>query len=794
MKNITLILLSSIALVLITGCGRNEGLKIPDQPLMSKLCPPVVLQTDSTVLVLRDYLKDPKAIDSVNTDPSLKVFISDDSTKLTLFPTGKNLPRLSVLTLWANGYAYDLLLRKSPKIWIHYQFDPEKKKYKHIQLAGQMNDWNPSACWLINHDTLWETSLLLWPGNYQYKLVVDGKWILDPANPETSPNGLGGFNSVLKVGNLMSPEMPHLATLRIEEGKFMIGGAEKTKKVIAFWENYFLPDEYLHSDSAGLTITIPEAAKKMDRSFIRVWGYNNTGTSNDLLIPLRKGNIITNPEELSKDDLHTLIIYFLMVDRFSNGDTTNDKPVPDPEVDPRVNFMGGDLKGIIDKLDDDYFTRLGVNTLWISPVMLNPPGAFREFPPPHRKYTGYHGYWPISLTAIDARFGNAGEMKTLVKEAHRKDMRVILDFVSHHVHQDYPLLKQHPDWITSVDLPGGKKNIRIWDEQRLTTWFDIFLPTWDLSRPDVCEMVSDSALFWIQEYDIDGFRHDAAKHVTEFYWRTLKEKLDSILEPGNKTFYQVGETFGSRELIGSYISPGMLDAQFDFNLYWELRNTFASPYSSFHDLNTSLLQSLNYFGCHHLMGNITGNQDMARFISWAGGALRPNEDEREAGWKRNIVLTDTIGYYRLASLMAYNMTIPGIPVIYYGDEFGLVGAGDPDNRRMMKFGGLDTLEGRTLEITRKLTSLRAKSMPLLFGDFIVLELSDKWMSYLRSWFGQYALMAFNKDSKQRVLNIDLPQKIDTTGLTANFGHKFSIEGHTLKLTLSPSSFEILTNH
>ena len=74
--------------------------------------------------------------------------------------------------------------------------------------------------------------------------------------------------------------------------------------------------------------------------------------------------------------------------------------------------------------------------------------------------------------------------------------------------------------------PGKRKNIRLFDENRLTTWFDIFLPTFDLTRPEVANMVSDSAAFWIREYNIDGFRHDAAKHVPEIYWRTLTKKLN----------------------------------------------------------------------------------------------------------------------------------------------------------------------------------------------------------------------------------------------------------------------------
>ncbi len=390
----------------------------------------------------------------------------------------------------------------------------------------------------------------------------------------------------------------------------MIGVRNKIDSVFIYWENHLLGKDFWSLDSAGITVNIPRKAREFDRSYIRAWAYNKAGISNEILVPLQNGKVLSDPVKLSRTDRESMIMYFLMVDRFRNGDKEIDQPVKDPEIDPKVNYMGGDIAGITRTIEDGYFSNLGVNTLWISPITQNPLLGFVEYPAPHRKFSGYHGYWPITLTTIDNRFGDSKALNKMVMEAHGKGMNVILDFVSHHVHQDYPLLKAHPDWITSVDLPGKKKNIRLFDEQRLTTWFDIFLPTFDLTKPEVAEMVSDSATFWIREYKIDGFRHDAAKHVPESYWRLLNQKLNKeVTVPEGRGVYQIGETFGSRELIASYINPGMLDAQFEFNLYWDAKNSFASDNTSFRELNYSLQQRFNYFGEHNLMGNITGNQD-----------------------------------------------------------------------------------------------------------------------------------------------------------------------------------------
>lgn len=793
MKKMVLYIVVLLSILVLTTCTPRQHIRVPELPLMTKIAPPVVLQEDSTIILLADYFRQPARIDSVGTDPSLEVIFSADSAFLILKPTGDEIPRLSVLTIRANGYSYDLLVKRSPLVRVPVIFDPQGKRYQQVWIAGQMNDWNPGRNPLQFNGTIWETELSLTPGNYQYKLVIDGQWISDPANPDTVSNGIGGYNSLLRAGNLMSAKQPFLFTRDATVHTILIGGVEKRDDLIVFWQNYRLPETLLYRDSSTLIIKIPRAASAFERSFIRIWGSNQHGVSNDLLIPLKRGIVITKPEELSRNDKETMILYFMMVDRFRNGNPGNDRVVDDPEVDPRVNYFGGDLRGIVDKLDDHYFSNLGINTLWLSPVTQNPLEAFREYPEPHRKFSGYHGYWPMTLTTVDSRFGTSAELKELVQEAHQQDISVLLDFVSHHVHQDYPLLREHPDWITQLDLPDGRKNIRLWDEYRLTTWFDIFLPTLDLSKPEVYELVSDSAAYWIDEYELDGFRHDAAKHVPEIFWRTLTRKLDSILEPQGRSVYQIGETFGSRELIRSYINPGMLDAQFDFNLYWEARLAFAAPNTSFQDLNVALLQSLSFFGSHHLMGNITGNQDMARFISYAGGALRLGEDDREAGWQREIKVEDTSGYRRLASLMAFNMTIPGIPVIYYGDEYGMPGANDPDNRRMMQFEGLSDHEQWMLDITKKLTHLRRQHLALLYGDFIPLHVTDKSYAYMRLYLDQAVIVVFNKADSEQKVELPIPSRFGQEEFIPRFGSSCSLNDLTLSLILPANSFEILTN-
>ncbi|MBL4905616.1 MAG: alpha-amylase, partial [Flavobacteriaceae bacterium] len=462
------------------------------------------------------------------------------------------------------------------------------------------------------------------------------------------------------------------------------------------------------------------------------------------LIPLEKGTIITNVSKLNRTDFHSQIMYFLLVDRFVDGNKKNTKKVNDPEILPKANYYGGDLQGVLDKIKDGYFTDLGINTVWLSPIAQNPEGAFGLWPEPRTKFSGYHGYWPTSSTKIDHRFGDEKVFKELIAEAHKKGLNVLLDYVANHVHQEHPLYKNHKDWATNLYLPDGTMNTEKWDEHRLTTWFDTFLPTLDFSKKEVVEKMTDSAVFWVTNYKLDGFRHDATKHIQLDFWRTLTKKVKLQVE---RPIYQIGETYGSPDLIRSYVNTGMLDAQFDFNLYDASVQAFANPSYDFKNLANTLQKALDYYGSHHLMGNISGNQDRARFISYASGDVRFDEDAKKAGWTRTIGMSDTKAYNKLAMLQAFNLTTPGIPCIYYGDEYGSIGGNDPDNRKMMKF-DLNVHEQRLKKQITDLVNTRRNSMALQYGSTTIVRADKDVLIIKRQYFDEIATVIFNKSAQE----------------------------------------------
>ena len=782
-----------IAVGFISSCNSKGHLKVPNTDLILDHVLPINLQPQETQIITNDILIDEQRLDSLSAKPYLNAKLSADKKIITLTENGTKLPPLFYLKIYTGNFEYSIVLKRSQKIIHEFKYTALGAAPKKVQLAGDFNGWTPNNTALTFDGNVFSCKLTLSPGKYAYQLVVDDKWMLDPINPNKVDNNMGGVNSLISIGNITSEKSPKLFTKWGNGNLIRIEANKKPEKFFVLWDNYDLTKQFTNFDNGILEIRIPDAAASSSKSCIRVYSYNKEGASNDIMIPLKNGNVVKQTADLKRFDKAAMIIYFMMVDRFKDGNPKNNFPIKDTAVLSKANYMGGDIAGIDENIQNNYFTKLGVNTIWMSPIVQNPYEAYVEYPAPHRKYSGYHGYWPISSTKVDFRFGDEKLLKSTIAHAHHKNMNILLDYVSNHIHEKHPVYIKHKNWTTPIDLPDGRKNIRLWDEERLTTWFDTFLPDLDYTNPEVIEAMSDSAMYWLEKYGIDGFRHDATKHVSEDFWRALTMKIKLYAQKNKVPIpYQIGETFGSRELIGSYVSSGQQNAQFDFNLYFDARSVFVNDREPFTKLSESLNESFNYYGWHSLMGNISGNHDIARFISYAGEDLKFSDDDKELGWKRNIIVKNKVGYKKLAQLMAYIATIPGVPVIYYGDEIGMPGAGDPDNRRMMKFGNLPTDEANQLAITKQLFNLRKNNMALIYGDYDLLKVGDKIMAYARYYFDSAALVFFNKDNKSIKFKVNLPKAYSSASLKKHFNGKFSIQNNELLIELPPHSFEIIT--
>jgi len=742
---------------------------------------------------------------SFEEDSIIGVVYNPDTKILVLKPSAE-FKGIELLKFNLDGVQYVLPVVSEEKFRRTFTFKPSVKPGK-VNLFGSFNGWNREIEPMYDegNNGIYKATVLLEPGRYEYKFFVDGKELFDPANPEKVSNGMGDFNSIVTVKSPDSAKTYlHKTGFTNDTGNLTFGFALtpltvvknskeikiNTDDVIALLDNTQLPAEAVSVVKNKVNICIDRNQLNGYKT-IRVAVNKNGSHSNIQTVFIHDGNLVT-AEDKGPDQ--GKIIYSLMIDRFSDGDKSNSIPVVHDSLSDKANYNGGDFQGIINKLNEGYFDSLGINTIWVSPVVQNTDSAYREYPAPHRWFTGYHGYWPTHPTEVENHFGNMDLLKELIKTAHKKGIKILLDYVAHHVHIEHPFWKEHPEWFGTLDLPGGKKNLRLWDEQRLTTWFEPYMPSFDyVKSKEALEVMTDNAVWWLKETGADGFRHDAVKHVPNEFWRLLTQKLKKEIGiPGNVTVYQIGETFGSYDLISSYVNNGQLSAQFNFNLYDTAVPVFTDDNVSFTALDDQMQKTFAVYGVNHVMGNIMDSHDKVRFMAFADGDVTGTTDPTELGWNNPPKVDDRRSYDKLKVFLTYLTTIPGIPVIYYGDEFGMTGASDPDNRRMMRFGSdLSVWEQHTLLDVRKLISLREKHSALKYGDYLTLKADKNIYAYLRSDFNERILVVLNKGTQPEKFKLNFPS-VYTVKEASDLitGDKYLVNNNSIYLNVPSWSYKV----
>ena len=465
-------------------------------------------------------------------------------------------------------------------------------------------------------------------------------------------------------------------------------------------------------------------------------------------------------------DWRDAVIYFAFVDRFLDGDSTNNCNVSGTQSTPytSTNYLGGDWAGVTQKINAGYFSDLGVNTLWLTvPIKNADDVADQGVNGDTHMYSGYHGYWPKDPTSTESCFGSAADLQALVQAAHTKGMKVLFDYAMVHVHTESPIYQQHmndsPAWFTPNCICGAQ-GCGNFDT---SCWFAPYLAHYDYSNSATRTYSINAAIQLIQQNGNDAFRLDAIKQVDPSWLAALRPAITSQIlatEKPQQRFYMVGETydFQNRGLIASMIDPSTkLDGQFDFPLRIRLveallqRSTqnMLTP----DDLNwgrtappgmQGLAQFMDsndaYYPSDAVMSTFVGNHDLPRSIHYAEQTLpswiqndspsNPSAaDGKSNAWTNEPVTeTDPNTYERLANVFGVLLTNKGAPLIYYGDEIGLPGAGDPDNRRMMTWTGTSAAQQALYARIKALNAIRAAhpatrrgSRSTLFAD------ADLWV-------------------------------------------------------------------
>jgi glycosidase/uncharacterized protein with von Willebrand factor type A (vWA) domain len=459
-----------------------------------------------------------------------------------------------------------------------------------------------------------------------------------------------------------------------------------------------------------------------------------------------------DPPVLGTFDWRDAMLYFVFVDRFEDGDKSNNG-APVSGVDGPANYQGGDWAGVKKHVDEGYFNDLGVNALWLTVPMDNPDTS--GVGDDGRNYSAYHGYWPSDLTKTEARFGTKEELKGLVDAAHAKGLKVILDYAMNHVHESSPTYKDHKDWFWPNQ--NGDQNCVCgqgcsWDdaEQARRCWFAPYLPDFNFKVDAARQYSVDNAIGWIKDTGIDGFRLDAVKHIEAQWLKDLRTRVKNEIEPASgEHFYTVGETFtGEKSVIKSYVDPDtMLDGQFDFPMRMEMARTVLMRQGSMKDFAGFLAGNDGYYGSG-IMSTFIGNHDIPRSIhlaednplwgdQWTSGKDRAWDNLPGAPGGTN-------AYERLGNAFTLLFTMRGVPLVYYGDEVGLAGGGDPDNRRMMQWSGYSAGQSTLLGHLKKLTKIRADHPALRRGTRKALGTTDDVLAYQMSTTGDTVLVAVNR--------------------------------------------------
>ncbi len=456
-------------------------------------------------------------------------------------------------------------------------------------------------------------------------------------------------------------------------------------------------------------------------------------------------------------DWRDAVLYFVFVDRFLDGNPGNNGAPT--TADPGADYEGGDFAGVLDKIEEGYFTDLGVNTLWLTVPMQNPNN--KEIGADGHYYSGFHGYWPSDLETTEERFGTMAELKAVVDAAHAKGMKVIVDYAMNHVHDSAKVYTDHQDWFWPNSNGAGGNCVCGegcgWDgDQGRRCWFRDYLPDFNFQNAAARKFSIDNALWWIDQTGVDGFRLDAVKHIEDQWLLDLRSRVSAEVESVTQQhFYMVGETFtGDKGLIKYYVKPSMLDGQFDFPLRVSLTRTVLMRKAPMTELSDFLASNDNYYGSG-VMSTFIGNHDMPRSIHFAQDTS-PWDNEWDGGqnlaWNNKPGLpSGTSAFERLANAFTVLFTSKGVPLIYYGDEIGLPGAGDPDNRRFMQWSGYSAGQTLLLNRIKKLTKIRADHKALRQGTRTIIGVTNDTLAYRMQGAGDTVYVVVNRgDSQQSV--------------------------------------------
>jgi len=412
------------------------------------------------------------------------------------------------------------------------------------------------------------------------------------------------------------------------------------------------------------------------------------------------------------------VFYQIFPERFYNGNTSNDPENIQPwgaEPD-RTSFFGGDLEGIIKKLD--YLVDLGINALYLTPIFLSPSN---------------HKYNIDDYYQVDPAFGEFETARLLVEEAHKRGIRVILDAVFNHCGFNFFAFKdvrqngkksRYIDWFDIEDFP-----VKTTPPVNYRTFANdvVSMPKLMTENPEVREYLLEVARYWIREIDADGWRLDVANEVDHHFWREFRQ----VVKSEKKDAYIVGEIWhDARE----WLKGDQFDAVMNYKFTYPVIDFFATRKIGPGTFDSLLARNRMAYkdAVNYAMLNLLDSHDTPRILHWFKG-------DKE----------------RMKLAVLFQMTYLGAPMVYYGDEVGMEGGDEPQSRRCMVWDeNRQDMELR--KYYQRLINLRHELAPLRRGDYrtIVCDELTNIYGFIRRYQGEEVIVILNNSPHNHKIELD----------------------------------------
>ena len=506
-------------------------------------------------------------------------------------------------------------------------------------------------------------------GDYCYYYTVDGEEKLDAFNENTkdydgktcSVCHYKKFNMSISA-ELSQPAMDYndnnVLTVKYNPAdgedmtEFEVATATADLSALGLSREYAIDPELMEATISCLN-TITTGVKTIPVTVKDVYGNVYTTEVN-----------VTVTDRVKTDgdfDWDEAVIYFAVTDRFFDGDASNNDAYGVGDYDTSAkkggsSYHGGDFAGLTEKLD--YLEDLGVNTIWITPIVENITDDQHDAKTDTATY-GYHGYWASDFTELNKHLGTKEEFAALLDAAHSRGMKLMVDVVLNHA--GYGTENYFNSILTDKD---GNAIKMLRDSSNTVSGDDKLAPLSDLpdfvtEDSEVRNQLIEWQTEWMDEFDIDYYRVDTVKHVDSTTWSALKNSLTKV----NPDFKMIGEYSGAGYAnTAGELGTGSMDALLDFDF-----NDFAKDFvgGKISTVENSLLKRNGVLNNTATMGNFLNSHD---------------EDTLQYKLVKESKFSEEEAYNLMKVAATLQITAKGQPVIYYGDELGQAGANDWPNQ------------------------------------------------------------------------------------------------------------------